>query len=76
MDTNRQDHITLVDIRTEKAFNVGPNGGGRLIGFFDVYNLTNSNAAENINANTGGSYLRPIEILNPTIARVGLKFEW
>jgi outer membrane receptor protein involved in Fe transport len=76
MSSNRQDHITVMDLRTEKAFNVGSNDGGRLIGFFDIYNLTNSNAAENINANTGGSYLRPIEILNPTIVRFGIKLEW
>ena len=63
-------------MRTERAFNVGANDGGRLIGFFDIYNITNSNAAENISANTGSSYLRPIEILNPTIVRVGVKLEW
>ena len=76
MDTNRQDNITVFDVRTEKAFDIGPQRGGRLIGFFDVYNITNSNAAENINANSGGSYLRPIEILNPRIMRIGVKFEW
>jgi hypothetical protein len=76
MDSNRQDNITVLDLRSERAFNVGPNRGGRIIGFIDVYNILNANPAENINANSGSSYLRPIEILNPRVLRLGIKFEW
>ncbi len=76
MDTNRQDNITVFDLRTEKAFDVGLNRGGRLIGFFDIYNIGNANPAEQINANSSSSYLRPVRIVSPRIARVGMKFEW
>ncbi len=76
MDTNRHDNITVLDLRTEKAFDVGPNRGGRLIGFFDLYNITNANPAEQINPNSSSTYLRPATIVSPRIARVGVKFEW
>ena len=76
MDTNRQDHLTVFDVRTEKAFTMGPNGGGRLIGFFDLYNIANYNGAENINWNSSSTYLRPIEIIAPRMVRIGVKFEF
>ena len=49
--TRKQDDILIFDIRTEKYFNL-PNS--RRIGvFFDVYNLTNSDAQQNITWNSG-----------------------
>jgi hypothetical protein len=38
---NRTSTITLVDLRTEKAFGVGRT---RVVGFLDVYNAFNTNA--------------------------------
>ena len=42
----------------------------------DVYNLTNSKAAQNINWGSGASFERPISIVGPTIVRFGVKFDW
>jgi hypothetical protein len=50
---------------------------GRRVGlFFDVYNLTNADAAQNINWGSGSTYRFPVTIIGPTIMRFGAKFEW
>ena len=72
--TRKQDDIVIFDVRTEKYFNL-PNS--RRIGvFFDVYNLTNSKAQQNITWNSGTAFELPSAIVPPTIARFGLKFDW
>jgi hypothetical protein len=72
--TRKQDDILILDIRTEKFFNLPSN---RRVGlFFDVYNLTNSDAQQNITWNSGGAFERPTSIVPPTIARFGMKFDW
>jgi hypothetical protein len=74
IDTQRQDDIVILDIRTEKFFNVAT---GRRVGvFFDVYNLTNGDAAQNINWGSGSTYRFPVTIIGPTIMRFGAKLEW
>ena len=74
IDSQRQDDIVILDIRTEKFFNLG---NLRRFGvFFDVYNLTNSDAAQNINWGSGSTYRLPVTIIGPTIMRVGAKFDW
>jgi outer membrane receptor protein involved in Fe transport len=74
IDSQRQDDIVILDIRTEKFFNLG---NLRRFGvFFDVYNLTNSDAAQNINWGAGSTYRFPVSIIGPTIMRVGAKFDW
>ena len=47
---NRTPDITLVDVRTEKAFRVK---AVRVMGFFDVYNLFNTNAAQTLTTSSG-----------------------
>jgi outer membrane receptor protein involved in Fe transport len=74
IDSQRQDDIVILDIRTEKFFNLAT---ARRVGvFFDVYNLTNSDAAQNINWGSGGTYRFPVSIIGPTIMRFGAKFDW
>jgi hypothetical protein len=74
IDTQHQDNIVLLDIRTEKFFQVA---AGKRVGlFFDVYNLTNADAAQNINWGSGGTYRFPVTIIGPTIMRFGAKFDW
>jgi hypothetical protein len=74
IDTQRQDDIVILDIRTEKFFNVAT---GKRVGlFFDVYNLTNADAAQNINWGSGTTYRFPVTILGPTIMRIGAKLDW
>jgi hypothetical protein len=73
IDSRRQDTITILDIRSEKTFTMA---GGRLGLFFDVYNLMNSDAAQNISWGSGSAFERPVSIVGPTIARFGVKFDW
>jgi hypothetical protein len=73
IDTRRQDTVTIADVRVEKAIRLG---GRSLSGFFDAYNLFNTNAATNINWGSGSTFLTPSSIIPPRIARVGVKFDW
>jgi hypothetical protein len=74
IDSQRQDNIVILDIRTEKFFNIAT---GRRVGvFFDVYNLTNSSAAQQINWGSGSTYRFPVSIIGPTIMRFGAKLDW
>ena len=70
---NRTPNITLVDLRTEKAFRVGQ---ARVMGFFDVYNAFNTNAAQTLTTSSGASWLRPTVITGPRILRLGARLEW
>jgi hypothetical protein len=83
--TYRVDNPTIFDLRLEKRFNVV--AGTQLGLFFDAFNITNSNAAEEMDQVTGRrtttvdgeqveypQFMRPTEILNPRIYRFGLKY--
>ena len=72
--TRRQDNIVLVDARVERLFHVLNNR--TLSVFVDGYNLTNSNPAQNINWNSGGTFMTPTTIVPPRLARFGAKFDW
>jgi outer membrane receptor protein involved in Fe transport len=48
----------------------------RVTGFFDIYNIFNTNAEQALSTSSGSSFLRPTAITPPRIARVGLKFQW
>jgi hypothetical protein len=74
MGTRTQDHIVILDTRVEKVIRLPK--GQTVAGFFDVYNITNSSAAQNINWGSGATFLQPTSIVGPTILRVGLKFDW
>ena len=73
MDTRRSDNITVFDVRAEKTV---PLGRTRAKLFLDLFNLTNSNAAETISFSTGAAFERPTAFLAPRVARVGFRFEW
>jgi hypothetical protein len=74
IDTHRQDMITVLDVRVEKAFKIA--GRRTVSAFVDGYNLANSNAATNINWSSGATYLTPSTIIGPRLARFGAKFDW
>ena len=74
ISTRRQDNITILDVRVEKAFKVG--AGKNISAFMDGYNLTNSNAATNINWSSGATFLTPSTIIPPRLARFGVKFDF
>ena len=71
--TRRMDHITILDLRVEKSFRLGRT---RMSGFLDLFNLLNANPEQNINWTSGSSFLRPLDIVAPRIARIGMKLEW
>jgi hypothetical protein len=83
----RVDNPTIFDTRIEKRFSM-PRGQ-RFGVFFDAFNITNSNAAEAADDNTGRrtttvngerveypQFLRPTAILNPRVYRFGLKYDF
>jgi len=74
IDSRRQDSIVVLDTRVEKMFNVVK--GTRLSAFFDLYNITNSDAASNMSWASGSSFLLPSTIIGPRIARFGMKYDW
>ena len=71
-DAQRSPNVTVFDIRGEKAIRIRDR---RVVGFFDVYNVFNSNAEQVITTTSGTSWLRPIAITPPRIARVGSRIE-
>jgi hypothetical protein len=73
-DARRHDNITVFDVRVEKGFTFGRNI--RLRGFFDLFNITNGNAAETRTVSTGSSFLRPTAVLTPRTARFGARLSF
>jgi hypothetical protein len=74
LGTRRMDNITLLDVRLEKSVGLPSN---RRIGLFvDAYNLTNTDAAQNITWNSGSAFEQPISIVGPSIMRFGVKLDW
>jgi TonB dependent receptor len=72
--TRRQDHVTLVDVRVEKTIRLP--GGRRLTGVVDVFNALNANPEQNISWESGATFLSPLVIIPPRIARVGFRLDW
>jgi hypothetical protein len=73
-DARREENIWVFDVRTEKTINI--TGRARVRAFLDLFNITNSSAAETITRATGANFLRPSAILAPRTARVGFRFLW
>ncbi len=69
----RQDHVTVVDVRFERPLRIQ---SARASAFVEVSNLLNANPEQNINWSSGNSYLRPLSILSPRIARIGVRLDW
>jgi Carboxypeptidase regulatory-like domain len=74
--TQRQNNINVFDLRLEKVFVLHQMRDSRASLFLDMYNMFNSNAEQNLSWSSGSSYLRPLNIIPPRIARFGAKFEW
>jgi hypothetical protein len=83
--TRRMNNVTLLDVRVEKGFKLG--GHRRLAGFVDVFNVLNTNPEQNTNWSAGllaaedgrerrPSFLRPLSIVPPRLARLGVKLDW
>jgi hypothetical protein len=68
------DNITVVDVGVEKWFRL--NGNRRLAALIDVFNCFNANPEQNTIWASGPSFLRPVSIVSPRIARVGIALDW
>ena len=71
---NREDNIWVFDTRFEKTVELAGRLRTRL--FLDLFNITNSSAAETITRTTGVNYLRPANILAPFTTRLGFRLLW
>jgi hypothetical protein len=69
----RMDNVTLFDMRVEKTFPLGPVV--RVSALVDVFNLFNANPEQNVNWSSVG-FQRPLAIVPPRIARLGVKLAW
>ncbi len=72
--TQRMDNITIVDLRVEKRVRL--IGGHSIGGFADLFNAFNANPEQNTVWSSGSEYRRPLSIVSPRIAMLGLKFDW
>jgi hypothetical protein len=72
--TRRQDHIVITDLRIEKEFTF--SSGRDVSAFFDVYNLFNGNPAQNLQWSSGTAFNRPLSIVPPRLARIGVKLNF
>ena len=72
--SRRMDNITIVDLRVEKQVRL--KGNRRVSGFLDVFNGFNANPEQNVIWSSGSSFLRPLTIVSPRIAQVGVTLEW
>jgi hypothetical protein len=71
--SRRQDHITVLDLKVERDVLVRRRG--RVTAYLEVFNALNANPAEQISWLTN-TFLRPLAIVPPRIARAGLKIDW
>jgi hypothetical protein len=70
---NRTPHVTLVDLRAQKAFRVSRV---QIIALLDIYNLFNTNSDQMLTTSSGAAWLRPTAITGPRVARVGARLKW
>ena len=68
------DNITLLHVGVKTGFRLA--GQRRVAGFVDVFNVLDANPEQNTNWSSGPSFLRPLSIVPPRLARIGLKLEW
>jgi hypothetical protein len=55
------------------VFNVS---GRKVSGFFDVYNIFNTNEPQSLTTASGSAWLLPSAITPPRVARLGIKLAW
>jgi len=73
VDQNRSESVTIVDVRVEKGFTLGP---GRITGMIDMYNLFNSNSEVNFNLRTGTRFRNIIAALDPRAFKIGIRYQF
>ena len=74
LESRRHDNIAVLDLRTDKTFTLTGTVKARVL--FDLFNITNSNAAETRTITTGTAFLRPTAVLAPITARIGVRLQF
>ncbi len=69
----RMDNVTLLDIRTQRTMSTK---GRRVSVFLDVFNVLNANPEQNAVWSSGPSFMQPLAIVPPRIARAGVSVDW
>ncbi|MPZ19336.1 MAG: hypothetical protein GEV06_15685 [Luteitalea sp.] len=70
---NRSDTVSLIDVRLDKAFDLGRY---RLKLMVDLYNLTNSNAVTNFNLTNGSNFNKINAAVDPRTLLVGARVDF
>ena len=73
LSANRSDNVTMMDLRLDKALNVGVRS--RITLMLDLYNLFNSNAVTNFSLRTGDNE-RVIAALDPLAMKLGVRYQF
>ena len=73
LSENRSENVTIVDLRLDKAFDLGASGRVSLM--LDLYNLFNSNAVTNFSLRTGDNE-RVIAALDPLAMKLGVRYQF
>ena len=73
LSENRSENVTMVDLRLDKAFNVGARS--RITLMLDLYNLFNSNTVTNFSLRTGDNE-RVIAALDPLAMKLGVRYQF
>jgi hypothetical protein len=73
LGTRRMDNITLLDVRVEK---LPPRGARSHCRVRRCLRRARTNPEQNTNWSSGPSFLRPLSVVPPRLARLGLTLEW
>jgi carboxypeptidase family protein len=65
--------VAMIDLRVSRTFRFNDR---RITPMLEFFNLTNADTVVGYNANVGGSYLRPTEILSPRLLRLGISIDF
>jgi hypothetical protein len=65
--------VAMIDLRISRTFRFNER---RITPMLEFFNLTNADTVVGYNANVGGSYLRPTEILSPRLLRLGISVDF
>lgn len=73
LDQDRSDNVSLLNLRLDKAFQVGKF---KVSGMLDIYNVLNSDAVTNFALTLGPAYKTVTAALDPRVFQAGLRIEF
>ena len=72
LSDNTSPTVVLLSLRLDKTFTIA--GRYKILGSFDVYNITNANTITNFVLTNGSTYGEVVNALNPRTAEVSARF--